>query len=192
MDLPFDPGAWGDVGWLLAFLVSTGYGLVGAVVPILNAEAFAVAAGALDAGVAVAAIGGLTLGQSVGKMMVFWAVRRGREMRFFRRWTSSAIRDAEHARRTGPDPGTDTRGTWRRRWDAAVAFCLRWVADPHWGLPLVLAASVVGFPPLYLVVVVAGASRLPAWGFAATMTIGRGARFVLLAWGGLGLAAWLA
>lgn len=164
--------------WLVEFTLATGYGIAGAVVPVFNAEAYAVTAGALHPAGAVAAVLGLTLGQGIGKMLMFWGVRRGHQLRFFhprpRREGSSARTEAE-------------LGPLRRWWSRTLRTSLRLVGDTRWGLPLVFAASLVGFPPLYPIVLVAGASPIPALSFALTMSLGRGLRFAGLAWGGIGL-----
>ena len=172
------------LGWWAEFLAALVFGLVGAVIPVANAEAYAAAVGALhpaggplSPGGGVAAISGLTLGQSIGKMAMFVGVRRGKDLPFFRpRITKAAERP---------------RGRWRRGWDRGVRATLGLVGNPVWGLPMVLASAVVGFPPLYPLVIAAGASRLSAWGFAATITVGRGLRFALLAWGGTAVVGWL-
>lgn len=179
------PGELAFGSWLVELLVATAYGAVGAVVPVFNAEAYAIAAGALHPVGAVAAIVGLTVGQGAGKMLMFWGVRRGKELRFFH---------PRHHQERGPQPApTEAElGTLRRWWSHTVRISLRLVGDTRWGLPLVFLASLVGFPPLYPVVLVAGASPIPAASFAVTMSAGRGLRFALLAWGGTGLATVLA
>lgn len=168
--------------WLVEFALAAVYGVAGAVVPVFNAEAYAVAAGALHPAGAIAAVLGLTLGQAIGKMLMFWGVRRGKDLRFFR------PRDLAG---TAPARSEGELGAVRRWWSRTVRTSLRLVGDTRWGLPLVFAASVVGFPPLYPIVLVAGASPIPAVTFAITMSVGRGLRFAGLAWGGTGLAAFL-
>lgn len=179
------PGELAFGSWLVELLVATAYGAVGAVVPVFNAEAYAIAAGALHSVGAVAAIVGLTVGQGAGKMLMFWGVRRGKELRFFH----PRHRQERDLR---PAPTEAELGTLRRWWSHTVRISLRLVGDTRWGLPLVFLASLVGFPPLYPVVLVAGASPIPAASFAVTMSAGRGLRLALLAWGGTGLARVLA
>lgn len=179
--------------WLTEFLLATVYGAVGAVVPVFNAEAYAVAAGALHPAGSVAAILGLTLGQGAGKMLMFWGVRRGKELRFFHP-KHPELASSEEGPAGGPPASTGTEaelGPIRRWWSRTVRVSLRLVGDTRWGLPLVFLASVIGFPPLYPVVLVAGASPIPAASFALTMSAGRGLRFALLAWGGSGLVSQL-
>lgn len=170
--------------WLVEFLVAAAYGVAGAVVPIFNAEAYAVAAGALHPAGSVSAIIGLTLGQGIGKMLMFWGVRRGKDLPFFH--------PKPRPEPTGAEPPRETDlGPIRRWWSRTVRISLRLVGSTRWGLPLVFLASVIGFPPLYPVVLVAGASPTPAASFAITMCMGRGLRFALLAWGGTGLVSLL-
>jgi len=192
-ELPLPYGA----GWFTGFLVALVYGLVGAVVPVANAEAYAVAAGALHPAGSVAAITGLTLGQGIGKMLMFWGVRRGKELPFFHpRHRSGSGSDGAAPGTDAPDGSSAVRreadlGTLRRWWSRTVRVSLRLIGDTRAGLPLVFAAAVIGFPPLYPVVLVAGASPIPAWSFGIVMSLGRGLRFALLAWGGTGLAGLL-
>ncbi|WOP17950.1 hypothetical protein [Raineyella sp. LH-20] len=202
-ELPLPYGA----GWFTGFLAALVYGLVGAVVPVANAEAYAVAAGALHPAGSVASILGLTLGQGIGKMAMFWGVRRGKDLPFFHpRRPKGATGDGAMLAADAPavdGPGgtagggaTPVRheadlGPIRRWWSRTVRVSLRLVGDTRAGLPLVFAAAVVGFPPLYPVVLVAGASPIPGWSFGLVMSLGRGLRFALLAWGGSGLAGLL-
>lgn len=192
-ELPLPSGA----GWFTGFLVALVYGVVGAVVPVANAEAYAVAAGALHPAGSVASILGLTVGQGIGKMAMFWGVRRGKDLPFFHprrpdeaagdgEITDGALTDGEAPARREAD-----LGPVRRWWSRTVRVSLRLVGDTRAGLPLVFAAAVIGFPPLYPVVLVAGASPIPGWSFGLVMSLGRGLRFALLAWGGSGLAGLL-
>lgn len=188
----FDPHQWAGYGWWVEFLVSLAYGSLGAVIPIFNAEAYAVAAAALAPAGAGAAISGLTLGQTAGKMVIFYAVRQGRRLPIFRKRAPDPVADTravlDQAQAEEPE---DTKGVWRRRWDRAVAASLRYLNDPRWAHPVLFLAGLVGFPPLYLVVVAAAASRMNAFWFAVNVTVGRLIRFVLLGWGGVGIAGLL-
>ena len=77
----------GAFGWsdLVALLTSIGFGIASAVFPLANAETYVVASQvSAVAGVVPIAIG-VALGQSVGKLLLFLAVRRGRESRLIRR-----------------------------------------------------------------------------------------------------------
>jgi membrane protein YqaA with SNARE-associated domain len=160
-----------DYGWaeLGELVTSFGYGVLSALVPFVNAEGYVVISSVSSIGRAVPVIAGVALGQTLGKVLLFLGVRRGRQFPFVRR---------ERARfRRG------TAGPGRRRLSQAIAFLLRLVGEKRWGLPIVLLAAVVGFPPLYAVALLAGATRMRVGWFAALVLIGRTARFVLVARG---------
>jgi membrane protein YqaA with SNARE-associated domain len=162
---------------LLALLTSMGFGVISAVVPVVNAEAYIVTSQMTALAGAVPIAIGVGIGQMVGKLLLFLGVRRGREFAIFRR------RRAEGRRR----PVGPTRA-WLRAFTARL---LDLVGQTRWGLPIVLLAAVVGIPPLYAVALLAGATRMPVLGFALTVLVGRVARFVLVATGSVGLHNWL-
>jgi membrane protein YqaA with SNARE-associated domain len=162
---------------LLALLTSIGFGVVSAVVPVANAEAYVVASQVTALAGAVPIAVGVGIGQMVGKLLLFVGVRRGREFAVFRR-----------RRNDGP---ARTIGPTRARVRALVARLLDLVGQKRWGLPIVLLAAVVGVPPLYAVALLAGATRMPGIWFALTVLVGRITRFVLVATGSVGLHNWL-
>ena len=58
-----------------------------------------------------------------------------------------------------------------------MAKLLDLVGQERWGLPIVLVAAIVGFPPLYAVALLAGATTMrPLW-FGLTVLVGRLCRF---------------
>ena len=75
-------GARMDLGWpeLLALLTSIGYGVVSAMVPLINAEAFIVASQVTAVAGAVPVAIGVAIGQTIGKVAMFYGVRRGRDL----------------------------------------------------------------------------------------------------------------
>lgn len=166
---------WAQIvfGWpeLVALLTSVGYGVVSAVIPLVNAEAYVLAsqvsavAGAVPIGV------GVGIGQTVGKFLLFYGVRRGRQFRFFR-----------HRRAKVHDAAVGRVRTWLR---TVLAKLLALVGDPRWGLPMVALAAVVGFPPLYAVALLAGATKMRTRWFVLVVLVGRVTRFVLVAAFGL-------
>jgi membrane protein YqaA with SNARE-associated domain len=162
---------------LLALLTSIGFGVVSAVVPVANAEAYVVASQVTALAGAVPIAVGVGIGQMVGKLLLFLGVRRGREFVVFRR--------------RGHDGPARTIGPTRARVRALLARLLHLVGQKRWGLPIVLLAAVVGVPPLYAVALLAGATRMPVLGFALTVLVGRVTRFVLVATGSVGLQDWL-
>jgi len=134
-------------------------GVVSALFPLVNAEAYALVAAArtnvaLTLGVAVA----LAVGQTVGKLVLFEVARRGT--------------GRLHARfsRHG--------GSRVERWRGRVCGLM---TRRRTGLPTVLASATVGLPPLAMVSLVAGASAQKRFEFGAVCLIGRTARFAALA-----------
>lgn len=154
-----------------------GFGVISAVVPVVNAEAYVVTSQVTALAGAIPIAVGVGIGQMVGKLLLFLGVRRGREFAVFRRH-----RSGRPVRPVGPV---------RAQLRASSARLLDLVGQPRWGLPIVLLAAVVGVPPLYAVALLAGATRMPVHGFALTVLVGRVARFVLVATGSVGLQHWL-
>ncbi len=153
---------------LLALLTSAGFGVISAIAPLLNAEAYVLAAqmsGLADAIQVAVAIG---VGQSIGKLVLFLGVRRGKQAGFVRRHRTKPYEELGRFRR------------WLRR---VIDKLLALVGDERWGLPIVLLAAVLGFPPLYAVALIAGATRMRAVSFWVVVLLGRIARFVLLVLG---------
>jgi membrane protein YqaA with SNARE-associated domain len=169
--------AWPAWDELLALLTSIGFGLVSAIVPVANAEAYIVASQVTALAGAIPIAVGVGIGQTIGKVMLFLGVRRGREYAIFRR--------RRHETRTRPVGPTGLRVR------ALLARLLDLIGQKRWGLPIVLLAAVVGVPPLYAVALLAGATRMPVLGFALTVLVGRVTRFVLVATGSVGLQHWL-
>jgi membrane protein YqaA with SNARE-associated domain len=160
-----------DYGWaeLGELLTSFGYGVLSALVPFVNAESYVVVSGISSIGRAVPVVAGVALGQTLGKVLLFLGVRRGKQFPFVRR---------ERARFS-----RGTAGPARRRFSQAIATLLRLVGEKRWGLPIVLLAAVTGLPPLYAVALLAGATRMRIGWFTVAVLVGRTARFVLVARG---------
>jgi membrane protein YqaA with SNARE-associated domain len=149
---------------LLVGLTAAGFGLLSAVVPLANAEAYVLAARASSWG--TESVVGITIGQSAGKLILFLAARRGRQLPIWHR----------RPRVEGP---VKPPGRMRR----LSARLLALLGTKRWGLPVVLLAAVVGLPPIYAVAILAGTTSMKAGWFLATVTVGRLARFSLLALG---------
>lgn len=157
---------WDELGRLLG---SVGVGVVSAIVPLVNAETYVVATRvSLSAG-PLPIVLGVALGQTIGKVLLFLAVRRGKQSRFFKR----------ERRRLREAPAGGARASFRR----FVAALLALVGQKRWGLPIVLLAAVTGIPPLYAVALLAGATRMRVGWFALMVLIGRFVRFLLVAQG---------
>jgi membrane protein YqaA with SNARE-associated domain len=168
----------GTFGWaeLVALLTSIGFGTVSAVVPVVNAEAYVIASqmSAVIGPIPIAI--GIAIGQTLGKLLLFFGVREGKELPFIKH-----RREAQKQRPVGPT---------RARFRAAMAKLLDLVGQKRWGLPIVLVAAIVGFPPLYAVALLAGATTMrPIW-FGLTVLVGRLCRFLLVASGFHGLHDW--
>jgi membrane protein YqaA with SNARE-associated domain len=165
----------GSFGWpeLLALLTSIGYGIASAVFPAANAETYVVAAPILAVAGTVSIAIAVGIGQSLGKLLLFLGVRHGRELPIIRRRRAAV---------------TGSAGPIRGRFQSSVAWLLRLVGKPRWGLPIVGVAAVTGIPPLYPVALFAGATKMRAIWFFLVVVSGRIARFVIVALGIGGLA----
>ncbi len=137
---------------MLSLVAALGYGLVSAFVPLLNAEAYAVAAGRTHPIHVVAAVVALAAGQTVGKLVLFEAARRG-SARFA-------------GNRTGEDRSARIRARMTGRRSVAT---------------VVLAAATLGLPPLAAVSLAAGACGQRRTDFAVLCLVGRTARFAVIA-----------
>lgn len=141
----------------LLILGTAFFGLGSAIVPVFNAEAYAAVIGAREPiVVAIAVAVALALGQTAGKLLLFEAARRGgpRLNKFTRRARHQPSRWTERARSV-----LDRKRT---------------------GVPLVLASSSLGLPPLAVVALAAGSSRQSRIVFAVVCLLGRTARFAVV------------
>ena len=143
---------------LAEFGLAAAAGVVSALLPIVSAEAYALLAAARTHGVeAMAVVFALAVGQTIGKLVLFGAARRGSgrlHTRLCRRGEGRAA-----------------------RWNDRVCGLM---TRRRTGLPTVLASATVGLPPLALVSLVAGASAQRRWEFGTVCLIGRVARFAAL------------
>ncbi|WP_244930511.1 hypothetical protein [Nocardioides sp. W7] len=134
---------------VLGLLLAVGTGLASALVPLVNAEAYAVVAGARAHPALVAPLVlALAAGQTAGKLVLFESARRG----------------------AGRFAGKASGSRWTRR----VRDGLR---RDRTGVPMVLAAASLGLPPLAVVSLAAGASGQRRWLFGVLCLAGRVARF---------------
>lgn len=142
-------------------LFALAYGAMSALVPVVNAEVYAVVAASRTATpVALLVVLALAVGQTAGKLVLFEAARLGRG-RFVRRRAEQAAETEKQA-----------------KWAPRIALALR---TRRTAVPLVLASAVAGLPPLAAVSLAAGAAGQRRWEFAAVCLAGRTARFVALA-----------
>lgn len=156
-------------GVLLAWLTSVAFGIVSAIVPVVNAEVYVAASQVTAVAGAVPVAIGVGIGQTIGKCLLFVGVRRGRQFRF--------VRERRERARTRP------RGRVRQALHDTIGFLLRLVGTKRWGLPITFVAAVIGFPPLYAVSLLAGATTMRLGHFALAVLAGRITRFLLVAYG---------
>jgi len=142
---------------LAATCLGLAVGFCSALVPVFNAEAYAVASVAVSPWLVVPIIVALALGQTAGKLLLFEAARRG-STRF---------------RRVRKGPGHRSV-----RWAHRIQQSLR---EPRTAIPLVLTSAGLGLPPLAVVSVAAGAAGQRRSGFALMCFAGRTVRFTALA-----------
>ncbi|MEU5935118.1 VTT domain-containing protein [Micromonospora sp. NPDC047187] len=142
-------------------VVALGYGVASALVPIVNAEAYAVVAGQRG-GHALVAVVALALGQTAGKLLLFESARRG------------SGRLAQKVAKRGKSGRAAARAA---RWTEPIR---RWLSRRRTALPTVLASAAVGVPPLAVVSLAAGTAGLRRWEFAVACLSGRVIRFAVL------------
>lgn len=152
-----------DVSALLTWLVSAGYGVLSAVIPIANAEAYVAAARALGVRHGLLIATAVATGQTGGKAALFLGVRHGKKLPVV---TNRASRRDKK------------RGRFK-----AMADRLLQLTDSPWGIPVTLLGSIVGIPSIYALALIAGASRMRFPLFCAAVLIGRVVRFGLVAMG---------
>ncbi|UAL29041.1 hypothetical protein K8W59_14695 [Nocardioides rotundus] len=142
---------------LAGTVVGLAFGFVSAVVPVVNAEAYAIASVAGNPWLLVPTVVALASGQTAGKLVMFEAARRG----------STRLSRLPKIRKL-------SSGRWAVRIQRALQ-------EPRSAKPVVLSAAGLGLPPLALVSVAAGAAGQPRCGFALMCFAGRAARFAVLA-----------
>jgi hypothetical protein len=169
----------GGLGWpdLVALLTSIGFGVLSAVFPFANAETYVIASQVSAVAGPVPIAIGVGLGQSLGKLLLFLGVRRGREFWIMRHRPAT--------------PAGGSAGPLRTRLRAWIGWLLALVGEPRWGLPIVGMAAVVGIPPLFAVALTAGATKMRAIWFTIVVAAGRVTRFLIVALGIGGLEHWL-
>jgi membrane protein YqaA with SNARE-associated domain len=165
-------------GWaeLLTLLATVGFGVLSAVIPFANAEAYVFTSQVSHSIDPVPVALGIAVGQTVGKVLLFYGVRRGKNL--------PGVRHRRAALRSQP------AGPVRARLRTALQTLLALVGQKRWGLPTTFVAAVVGVPPLYAVALLAGATRMRLVWFAAVVLAGRVLRFGLVAYGVGGVGPW--
>ncbi|WP_460660924.1 hypothetical protein [Kribbella swartbergensis] len=159
------------VMWLWQLALAVGFGIGSAVVPVMNAEAYVLGVGVSGALDPVVAAIGVSVGQTIGKVTMFLAVR---------------YRPGYAARKSKEPKAVDLDTRWGRfvQWNRGVSKrLLDAMSDRRWGVPVTLLSASVGIPPLYGVALIGGASRMGVLTFTLSVLTGRAARFILLALG---------
>ncbi len=136
-----------------------------ALLPFVNIEAYLAAVGAaIDRTGLVSVAVAAAVGQTIGKVALYYAADWAMRLPWIKRKMASPKWERSYAR-------------WHER------------IHQHPGQTAVLlfASASVGFPPLYVIAVLAGQLRVSIWLFVSTCLVGRFLRFLAL----LGAADWL-
>lgn len=151
-----------------------GFGVASALLPILNAEIYLGANVVLvnEPVLVYLLVFLMTLGTVVGKMLIFWGVRSGKNL------VDAKVESRAEDLVSGEEPRLGPVRTHIRHWSRLM---LRFLEDPVKGTATVFLSSVVGIPPLAVVSFLAGASKQSPWLFAAAVFAGRGIRFLIIA-----------
>jgi membrane protein YqaA with SNARE-associated domain len=161
------------VNWqpLIEFVVSIGYGLLSSLVPIFNTEIYIVASqvGGFTAEVTTAV--GCAVGQTIGKVGIVLALRRG--------GNSGPARRLRQRRERPRKPAGRFR-TRLRAWSDRMVGLLgkRW-----WGVLIVFLSACVYIPPLYAVTLAVPATRMSVVSFGVAVLLGRMLLFLAIAFG---------
>jgi len=160
----------GDM-WVWQLVLAVGFGIGSAVIPFVNAEAYVLGVGVTNTLNPLVAASGVAVGQTIGKVAMFLAVR---------------YRPGYAARKTKEPKPVDLDTRWgrfvQRNRDLSKRL-LDAMSDSRWGIPVTLLSAFAGVPPLYGVALIGGASRMKTVVFTLSVLVGRGGRFILLALG---------
>lgn len=151
---------------IIGILASLLVGLVSALIPIINAEAYAAITATASPGAIAGSIALLAVGQTVGKLVIYEAARRGST-----RFHGRGIKGRSTAR-------TERKVSRTARWTAKTKEAL---SQPRTAIPLVVAAASIGLPPLAIVSAAAGVAGQSRTTFALACLAGRTARFSAIA-----------
>jgi membrane protein YqaA with SNARE-associated domain len=157
--------------WVWQLALAVGFGIGSAVIPVMNAEAYVLGVGVSGALDPVVAAVGVSVGQTLGKVVMFLAVRY------------RPAYAAKKGKESKPVDLSTRRGRFIQ-WNRDISKrLLDALSDRRWGVPVTLLSSAVGIPPLYGVALIAGASRMGVVTFTLSVLTGRLARFITLALG---------
>lgn len=141
---------------VLEVLGALAFGVGSALLPVVNAEAYALVRAGQSVWGALLVVLALAIGQTAGKLVLFEAARRG----------SGLLRPRK--------PVSERRSRWAQR--AATL-----LTDNRTAAPAVLASALVGLPPLAAVSIAAGAAGQSRRLFLSLCLAGRTVRFGLVA-----------
>jgi len=172
---------------VLAGAIGTGF--VSALFPPVNAEAvLAVAVSVTTAGRGMVWVLGITVGQAVGKMVIYEAARAGRQLHTWRRAKQAADKALAEEPILNEAPvqpaSTSQPSRWRRfrAWLARVNQRLLALMDGRWRTNAVMLLSAsVGLPPLFITVILAGLIKQRRLDFTVCVLVGRLAHFAVIA-----------
>ena len=178
-----------DAGTIGLIALGLLVGAVSAVTPFLPVEAYVIGLAVTDpTAVAVAGAGAAAVGQTVGKVVLFYTARGASGSRWLQRLRDRGAKEAAEAaagaEATGEDPAGRPVRRALRRLGAAVkrvnAAGIRLLSG-RWGPGVVLVSGAVGIPPLLAIAFYAGTSTMNVRAFVVTCLLGRTIRFVVLA-----------
>jgi len=163
-------------------------GAVSAVTPFLPVEAYVIGlAVAQSQTVAVSGAVAAAVGQTVGKVVLFYTARGAATSSWLQRLRDRGAKEAAEitaAEQAGEEPpgGPVKRalrpvGRWLKRVNAVGIRLL----SGRWGPGVVLLSGAVGIPPLLAIAFYAGTSKMNIRAFVVACLLGRTVRFVVLA-----------
>jgi membrane protein YqaA with SNARE-associated domain len=169
---------------ILACLIALGLGWASAVIPLINAEAIALAGGAVTSvHDAIFVSCALAFGAMLGKCTLFLGVRTGKNA-VARKRAMDAEREAEsmlHTPETGEaGDGEDDAAVRPSRWKRFNAWLMDGLSHPVKGPAVVFIGGSVGIPPLFITASVAGLSEMKIVPFAIAVFTGRWIRFLVI------------
>ena len=136
-----------------------------ALLPFVNIEAYLAAVGAAVDGAALWFIAGsAAIGQTAGKVLLYYAAEWTMNLPWLKKKMATAKWQASYER-------------WQERING----------HPGQTAAILFASASIGFPPLYVIAVLAGQLKVNIWLFVSTCLVGRFLRFLAL----VGAADWL-
>jgi membrane protein YqaA with SNARE-associated domain len=165
-----------------ACLIALGVGYASALIPLINVEAIALAGGAATSvHGAIAVTAALAVGQTLGKITIFYGVRTGRKAAVKKK-AEAALEEAEETL----EEDEAQHLTWRQMtWKGRIAWLrslmMESLAHPWQGPAVVFVSGSVGIPPLLITAAAAGISEMKIVPFVITCFTGRWLRLLVIA-----------